>query len=448
MLAALGTLIVQDDEDEGNKRKNYSTLLQRLRDKGARDAWEVLETVANEILDREAKKVRYPLVTTLGSEIPAEAYDPTDQLDLLAAHFAGRSFRPSLRLAFGSQAASTAYRKAVEVHFPEHPFLHGNLPVNDVLGALVVAHAIAKGEELSGGQGPKLLADYGRQPFLWRFIRHRLTPDTLIGGDLVAYVLGSLWTDDAWPRAAVTFGFDGTSPDVARLAIKTGGSDVSAGVLLPLFLRGDQRNLRVTLAGGKVILSRWPASEISTISFLGQANIRAGTIVFEVKRIHVGALGVSASCHLQADEAVNDQQMAPPEVYPGSALTVQGVFENRYPWDEVATVVRPPEEGDPIGSLLLDCEQRIQGVMSLVTLPNYDLTEDERVDWARQYGQLLPRLLRALVDAGLAKTHVIQTKEDTKMRVSPSVRWSELRQAYERPAHADARLRKVLEQLQ
>ena len=56
--------------------------------------------------------------------------------------------------------------------------------------------------------------------------------------------------------------------------------------------------------------------------------------------------------------------------------------------------------------------------MSLVTLPNYDLTEDERVNWARQYGQLLPRLLPALVDAGLAKTHVIQTKEDTKMRVT------------------------------
>ena len=241
VLAALGTLIVQDDEDEGNKRKNYSTLLQHSGTEEPEMPGKFWKQWPMKFSTEKQKKVRYPLVTTLGSEIPAEAYDPADQLDLLAAHFAGRSFRPSLRLAFGSQAASTAYRKAVEVyHFPEHPFLHGNLPINDVLGALVVAHAIAKGEELSGGQGPKLLADYGRQPFLWRFIRHRLTPDTLIGGDVVAYVLGSLWTDDAWPRAAVTFGFDGTSPDVARLAIETGGSDVSAGVLLPLFLRGDR----------------------------------------------------------------------------------------------------------------------------------------------------------------------------------------------------------------
>ena len=58
-----------------------------------------------------------------------------------------------------------------------------------------------------------------------------------------------------------------------------------------------------------------------------------------------------------------------------------------------------------------------------------------------------PELLRALVDAELAKTHVIQTKRDTKIRVSPSVGWSQLRRAYERPSEADARLRQVLEQL-
>jgi hypothetical protein len=290
-----------------------------------------------------------------------------------------------------------------------------------------------------------LLAEYGRQPFLWRFIRHRFTHNTLIGGDLVAFVLGSLWSDNTSPRAEVTFGPDGPISDTARLSIKAGDREVSNGVLLPLFLRGEQRNLEVALAGGKVILGGWPGS--NTIRFLGRANIRAGTMAFEVKRIHVGSLGVSASCHLQADEAVNDQQMAPPEVHSGSELTVQGVFENRFPWVDVATVVRPPDGGDPIRRLLVDCEQRIQGVMSLVTLPNFDLTDDERVEWARQYGQLLPRLLRALVDAGLAKTHVIQTKEDTKMRVSPSVRWSELRQAYERPAQANAKIQQVLEQL-
>jgi hypothetical protein len=439
VLAALGTLIAEET--------NYSQLNERLRDTGPTDAWEVLETVAGQILEREAGKVQEPLVNTLGADVPAEAYDRTDQLDLLAAHFAGQSSRQSSRLTFGSQAATAAYREAVKAHLPAHPFLHVGSPVNDVLGALVVAHAIAEGKELSGGQGPTLLADYGRQPFLWRFIRHRLSHDTLLSGDVVAYVLGSLWSDETSPRAAVTLGFDGPSPDYARLAIKAGDNEVSGKVLLPLVLRGEVRNMEVEIAGGDVILSGWPASDTSTIRFLGQASIRVKTITFQVRRLHVGTLGTSASCHLQAEQAVNDQQMTV-EVQPGSELTVQGVFQNRHPWEDVATVVRPAGGGDPLGRLLLDCEQRIQGVLSLVTLPNFELTDDERVDWARQYGQLLPRLLRALVDAGLAKTHVIQTKQDTKMRVSPSVRWSVLRQSYQRPAQADARLRQVLEQLQ
>ncbi len=449
VLAALGTLIVSEKaEDQTKERANFSKLLQRLQDKGSKDAWEVLEAVTNEILDREAGKVRGPLMKSPGSELPEEAYDRTDQLDLLAAEFAGRSFRPSSRLTFGSQAASEAYRNAVKVHISEHPFLlaHTKMPVNHVMGALVVAHAIGHGEDLSGGQGLRLLADYGRQPFLWRFFRHHLPQDALIGGDVVAYLLGSLWSDGTTPKADVTLRADGPSQDFARLEIKAGMEVVSVNVLLPLVLRGEVRNLVVDLTGGAVILSGWPFSDSATIRFLGRAEIRADEIMFEVRRVQVGTLTDSASCHLQAGQVANDQQITV-EVQSGSVLTVQGVFEDRYPWNNAATVVRPPEGPDLLGSLLANCERRLQGVMSLVTRPNYDLTDDERIDWAREYGTLLPRLLRSLVDAGLAKTHVIQTKKDTKMRVSPNIPWSQLRQAYDRPETADARVRQVFEQL-
>ncbi|HUY35989.1 MAG TPA: hypothetical protein VMV69_24840 [Pirellulales bacterium] len=441
VLASVGTLIAADKHGE---TPNYAELLGRLKDKGATDAWEVLETVANEILDREAK-VRVPLAQAHGAELPANAYDRTDQLDLLANLIAGQTFRPSPRLAFGSPAALAAYRNAVEVHLPEHPFLHDNAPVNDVLGALVVAHAVARGQDVSGGQMPKLLAEYGRQPFFWRFIRHRLSGDTLIEGEVVSYVLGSVWTDDSSPRAQVRFELKG--PNSALLGIRTGDLVVSAGVALPLVLRGEILNLDVELPGADIVFNSWPGSDTSSIAFIGRADIRAGTIKFHVNRIHIGALGVSASCHLNAENALNDQEMVPPEVHRGSELTIQGVFEDRYPWQQVATAVRPSTDADPLGRLLADCEQRIQGVVSLVTLPNFDLTDDQRVDWAREYGDLLPRLLRALVDADLAKTHVIQTKRDAKIRVSPSVRWAELRRAYERPSEGDPRLRDVLQKL-
>jgi hypothetical protein len=442
VLASLGTLIAADDEGE---TPNYAQLLERLREKGPTDAWGVLETVAIQILDREAAKVRAPLSLALGGGLPAEAYDRTDQLDLLASLFAGQPVRPSSRLAFGSQPALAAYRKAIEVHLPEHPFLHDRAPVNDVLGALVLAHAVADGHRLSDGLMPRLSAEYGRQPFLWRFVRHRLSDNTLIDGDVVSYVLGSLWADERSPRTEVRFDLESAAG--ARLVIKGNDIVASSGVVLPLVLRGEIHNLDVQLPGAEIILSSWPGSDTSTVGFLGRAAIRAGTIDFRVKRISIGVLGVSASCHFQAENAVNDQQMTAPNVHPGSELTIQGVFENRYPWQDVATPLRATSSADPVGRLLVDCEQRIQGVMSLVTHPDFELTDDERVDWARNYGDLLPRLLRALVDAGLAKTHVIQTKRDTKMRVSPSIDWSKLRRAYERPSEADSSFGQVLELL-
>jgi hypothetical protein len=113
-----------------------------------------------------------------------------------------------------------------------------------------------------------------------------------------------------------------------------------------------------------------------TLSAIAMASRQFSAAIASRARASDGA-GVSAACHLQADNAVNDQQMAPPEGHPGSELTVQGVFENRDPWNGVATVSSPPAGGDLLGQLLADCAQRLQGVVSVVTLPNFDLTEDE-----------------------------------------------------------------------
>jgi hypothetical protein len=325
VLAALGALVGKEEN------MNYQKLLQRLQDTGPTDAWDVLERVASAVLEREADKVRKPLAASVGADLAPGAYDPQDQLDLLAAVFAGLPFRVAGRLVFGSPAASVAYRDVVKTHMNDHPFLRDGAPANDVLGALVMAHAIATGIELSGGLAPRLLAVYGRQPFVWRFIRRRFGMQALVTGDVVPFVLGSLWSDELLAKADISVVYGEGGQDPARLRIIIDGRATEVDVITPLVLRGVVRTIKVDLPSGELVLAGWPDSEAPAMAFLGNAELRAGTVRFEVKRLQVGALGLTSSCGVRAENALGDQQLAI-DMHSGSSLTVAGIFENRYPW--------------------------------------------------------------------------------------------------------------------
>lgn len=423
VLAALGTMIAQT--------KNYVHLQNRLKATGPTDAWAVLEQVANEVLDREAGKVQAPLAKAVGQDAPQEAYDSTDQLILLTAHLTGQPFRISTRLTFGSAAASGTYREMVKVHLQDHPFLRGGVPVNDVLGSLILANAIGQGTELTGGYGPRLLATYGRQPFLWRFLRHRLPSDPLISGEVVPFLLGSVWSDVrvSGTTVAITVG---DTPPAPRLRMVTPDETIEVGLVTPLVLRHEVRDVTVDLPGEEIILRGWPGTDTSSIRFLGKTSLRARVITFEVERVSFGVLNAPGSCHLGAEQAVNDQRLVL-ELKDKSVLTIEGVFEGRYPWEGVAKPLPPKAGAGPLSNLLLECEQRLPEGVAVVVLRDYSLGDDPRMEWARKYGDLLPRLLKGLVDQGLARTDLMQASGDPKMRVRPDVQWSLLARAHEDP---------------
>jgi hypothetical protein len=428
VLAALGTLVAETS--------NYI----RLQETSPGGAWQVLEGVTRQVLDREEEKFRDALAEK-GVRIPSAAYDSTDQLDLLAAHLSGRPFTSSTRLTFVSPEESAAYREAVKSHLEDHPFLRGGAIVNDVFGALIVAHAMVRGTKLSGKLGPDRLAAYGRQPFIWRFVRDRISADTLIDGEAVGYILSSLWSDVALVQAAVSI--QAEDDGAAQLTLRAGDKDVEVKLLPPLYLRGDVRNLDIRLPAGEVVLAGWPGGSAPTIRLLGDARIVASAITFEVRRLNVGSIGTHATSHLSAARSVGDQQVIV-DVQEGSRLTVGGVFENRYPWADAAEVVRPAPADNPLWNLVNDCQKRLGDVKSLVMFPDFGLPEENRMEWARRYGDLFPRLLRALVECGLATTTTIQSKEQTKIRVTPTITWEELSRGIEDPRVASGPVRQVL----
>jgi hypothetical protein len=314
--------------------------------------------------------------------------------------------------------------------------------VNDVLGSLVLAHALAQGSQTTGGQAPGLLATYGRQPFLWRFFQRLVTDASLVSGDQLSYLLGSFWSDDSLgtPQAklAIVPAGDGTG----LLTYNPSDNGKPFRILPPIVLRREVRNLVVELPTEEVEIRGWPGTDAPVCECVGETAIHARTLRFEVDRLQVGQLGRPSSCRLESRQVEGDHRLNI-EVHENSTLMVAGVLAGRYPWDTVATTRPEGRPDDPVWDLLSDCAQRLPGVLPVVVYDDFQLTDDPRVEWARRHGDLFPRLLRALVAHGYAVTRSFPSKGDTpKMRIRPSQPWASLKAAYE--SGADVPLRDLL----
>jgi hypothetical protein len=327
VLATLGALIARTDD--------YVQLERRLRAPGATDPWDVLERVADDVLERQAARVQRPLGGAVA--VPAEAYGPVDQVHLLTGQLTGRTFQASSRLAFPSPASLAAYREGVRRNLSEHPFLRGGVPVNDVLGALILGRAIAYGADLSGGQVPRLLATYRRQPFLWRFCRRQLAPGASLTGESGAILLASLWSDEILAGVSVTIQ-PGPAAGSARLSVEVPGDALEVDILPPLVLRHEVRDLSADLDEHEIVVRGWPEANGQAMRFLGQVRISARAFTFEVDRLQIGALGIPAFCRLSARRLVNDHRLTI-AVQDGSVLTVGAAFVDRRPREGVAPPV-------------------------------------------------------------------------------------------------------------
>ena len=332
------------------------------------------------------------------------------------------------------------------MHLQEHPFLRDGVPVNDVLGSYVFAHAIAQGVDATGGQALGLLATYGRQPFLWRFCRRLFQDDSVITGDQLSYVLGSYWSDDSLGSNKATVEIVSGEKDLALLRIMTPTNGTTVQVLLPVTFRREVRNLTVELPGEEVLIGGWPDADMRSMRCTGEVRIHAGTLRFDLERLQVGELSTSSSCHIVAQQVDGDRQLTI-DVQSNSTLIIGGSLVDRYPWDSVAKTEQEDPTDDPIWNLLDDCTKYLPLKLPVVAFTSYELTSDRRLEWATRHGDLFSRLLRTLVNHGFAKTDPFPSKEDPKIRVRPEQQWSELKATYEHANGADQRLQQVLKEL-
>ena len=99
ILAAMGFLLAE--------MENFKEVINRLQSGGSREAWEVIETVLQEILDREKSKFCEKLPPHFKGPVPEEAYDPHEQLMFLTQFVHDQSVSAYNRLSFTSPYQAT-----------------------------------------------------------------------------------------------------------------------------------------------------------------------------------------------------------------------------------------------------------------------------------------------------------------------------------------------------
>lgn len=421
ILAALGSILAEIE--------NFSDVARRLRDSGAAEAWDVIDLVIGEILDRERGKLCDQLAPKLSVDMPPEAYDRSEQLGLLAWLVHQDNLKVSDRVAL-PPTDRQKYYALVEQYLPEHPFIRERQFRNPVLGAVVLAHAII--EDVLGGRELDL-TEASKLPFLWRSFRSRVLRDgqdgVLVEGIHVGAVLASLWNDPICENSEVVIRSQGDDLLAVHVPRYLNGETVFRATP-PLVLGGQVRDCNVDVAE-PLILRGYGAHGGG-----GAAITITGTTTLIANEVQVDAdmVILDGEIWLEANE-VSSVKRLNLSVRTNARIGLGGEFANCYPWNGVPATLDPPYEEaleSPIDEMLAECVRRLSVGRVLTLNTDYTVPEDDsRMRWVqRSFRDLFPRVIRTLIDEGLASDEAINASGSSpKRRVHFDVTWEQLREA-------------------
>ncbi len=436
VLAALGSLLARID--------NYMDVRNRLLATGSRrstgigEAWDVIELVALEILAREQRKLCDALRPQVKEDLPAQTYDPYEQLSYLSRFVHNDSPRQTGRVTLPG-ADMVAYHRLAEQYLPEHPFVRGREFSNAVLGSMVLAHAVAY--DLLGTMGSEQLRDLSRQPFLWRSFRRLLNEGevTLLDGRYVGCILNSMWSDPVVDLRQVSITSSTESEGAGQLIVQHSNAERwKLELVLPVELYGQVRDCDIDLAGQLICRGHDRGDGPSSFYVRGAVALVADKVTLATDRINLyGRIWLAADKLEHGDRLVV-------QVAQDAEIGFGGEFRDRYPWNRLVATVSDPDavrpRGDDVLFELVDqCWQKLPGVLTLNH--DYSVTDDRRVRWVkRQFPEEFPKLIKLMVEKDLAHAETFASSGQTKIRVHFTLTWSDLRDALEDPEQAGSRI--------
>ena len=444
VLASIGTLLAEIE--------NPLIVTNRLQEAATREAWDIINTVIEEILDRERRK----LINNLQGfdTIPENAYDQQEQLAYLTQLLGGRErIVFTGHVTFSNEHETAKYVDKVDQFSREHPFIRSGEMANEVLGSIVLAHAVCEGIDIYEDRYFSLLRELSDAPFLWRSVRRDLLTqdDPLLDGRALGYLGRSYWND---PMEVTNLGQPMKLRQVGdgSVEVRVGigeGRETQFRLVPPVTLYGkirdcdiEMKDLELTMAG----FVRETGARGSVLRFYGNNSILCGNLKYSAVSTEItGSLWLDASI-----VSVLEQH---PEIRisEGSSYGWGKIVRNYDPWRQLSkpTVSDPYREDAAISELFRSCQRNLPNM--IVLLENYSIPEgDNALLWARRYGEAFSSFMRLLVTNEFVERTKIQSSErENKYRISArsDTPWDELMAACEIDVNVRPAIRDLVEKV-
>jgi hypothetical protein len=394
-----------------------------LDTRGTREAWAVLRRVIDYILDREREdKFLKSLHGKVQADVPPEAYDRRRQLTYVVQYVTKQQYDFSDVPMVGPDGV--AYREAVRISLPGHPFIKSHNFVNEVPAGFALAQGIV--EEVVDISYPQL-REASRQPFLWRSFRDLVSEqDITIDGCYLGCLLNSLWTEPEADSSRVTLSAVDELETTVVVRLPLGGS-VTFNALGSLQLYGQVRATRAHVMSPVEWHSELGGGVLPCFSLRGDVMFVCDDLMIGTSTMrNEGKLWLCA-----------DELHQPPHLeLLGSfdCVWLAGAFAHRFPWRNYPSTLPPPDEGEPpessslLDRMLWECQRRLRTSSPMVE-KNLAPTEDHRMDWARNLGEdRVTTMFKLMQDHGLASTRTKGTSKNPHLILKLMVGWEALRQ--------------------
>jgi hypothetical protein len=414
VLAALGSLLA--------KFENFVDVMNALQSKGVHNAWSVIETVLQTILTREQRQLTDQLRKRISTAIPSEAYDSHEQLTLLSHVIHGYKLPRSTRVNL-PDADLRIYEEMVMQRLPEHPFIRDGEPANDVLGSIIVAHAIYNNLPRLGDNSR--LGPLSRQPFVWRSLSATLQDElTLLDGRHFGYVLNSHWNDPVrTPQRVVVRSTSENSTAVVSLPTQE-HRPLMLEVVLPLWLYGQLRDCSIEVNGSVKLLGETASGAGGTFAFRDKVEILCETLDVEAD-----VVVLEGKTWLEA-VSVNSRPRLELRVGEGAEVGWGGALPTAYPWNRQPNKASAPYSVPPqnvLEALLAECSHRLSAGAPITLTPAYKNPNDDRLRWIdRQFQSEFADLIGLMVKFRLASTEPLSAKGDPKVMVRFAKPWTDI----------------------
>ena len=421
VLAAVGSLLAEMD--------NFIEMANRLKDVGTHEAWEVIETVLDEILAREQRKLCEKLRPQIADSLPSEAYDVNEQLTILTQYVHKQPLQGLGRVRLAGQDL-LKYETMVNQNIADHPFVrHGGF-ANTVLGSVVLAHAVD--QDLLQSTGLQLLAEHSQQPFIWRSLSRHLKRHSLIDGAYVGYILNSYWNDPLTADCKVLIRSTNEDGSANVLVPADGGQDVNFKITLPMTLYRQVRTCDIDVSD-TVRLEGHTLPGTRSVFY-----VRGNPIVIcDVLDVIADNVAFDGKVWLEAQE-VKSQPRLELRLQNGAQVGWGDQLANTYPWNRTPATLDAPyhtSHDDPLDDLVEECWQRLpdSGALTL----NADLSvpdNDKRMRWVvKRFPEKFARLIELMINSGLASSEPMPASGKAKLRVHFKFSWGQLREALRHP---------------